>query len=170
MMTSPIQRVTHRNAVAVIGFIEEVIMATMKHGKRRQIYKLCSLRTYPVRLPCGREKKVGYCSLSKCEQKERAVKEWDSLDDWLKAIIMLSGLTVQDTDEIAFAVSHFKNSAAAISFAEKEIERYTCSNFSMAWFYERVKDVARGNYSPFVFRKTVAQQVAEKLNIAYFSV
>jgi len=31
-MTSPIQKVTHQNAVAVIGFIEENIMPTQNYG------------------------------------------------------------------------------------------------------------------------------------------
>jgi len=98
------------------------------------------------------------------------IKEWDGLDDQMKAWIKLLGVTIHDTDEIVWAISHFKTKEDAVSFAEKEIERYTRSNFRMAWLYERVKKIASGDLAPIVFGKSPAQQVAEELNIPYLGV
>jgi len=105
-----------------------------------------------------------------CQRSPTLTKEWDRFDDGLKAGLALSGLDIHDTDEIASGISHFKDRAAAVEFAEREIERYTRSNFARAWFFERVKKIASGDLTPIVFGKSPAQKVAEKLGIAYLQV
>jgi len=116
-------------------------------------------------------------------------------DSYIKAIINLSGVKANEPGKILAGIAHYENPEEVIAFTESEIRRYTTSYFSKAWFYEEVRRLAKaclscqffhGRYGDcenkdasgcqlqpekaFYNQKTVAQEVAEELDIPYFKV